>query len=320
MKAEAMNQLVIRDHTTVGIAVPQMFPPGPTDLALIKEHLTLVEALGYESVWTQHGVFATSPNLDPFTLLAFAASCTRTIKLGISVVVLPYHDPVNVAKISASLDQISGGRLILGVGIGGDGESYPAFGFDASHRIARFEDAVTLIRRLWAEPSVDFQNNFWNLENVSINPKPVQKPHIPIWFGASADSAVERAAKMGDGFMGAGAANASDIAAFRKVLAKLRSALEENGRDPATFPISKRVYLAIDDDRESANRKIQQWFLDHYHSAELGMTVSLIGSVDEIVDKLGPLAEEGLDMIMFNPVYNLIEHAQVIAERVVPQL
>ena len=75
--------------------------------------------LGYESVWTQHGVFATSPNLDPFTLLAFAASCTRTIKLGISVVVLPYHDPVNVAKISASLDQISGGRLILGVGIGG---------------------------------------------------------------------------------------------------------------------------------------------------------------------------------------------------------
>ena len=125
---------------------------------------------------------------------------------------------------------------------------------------------------------------------------------------------------MGDGFMGAGAANASDIAAFRKVLAKLRSALEENGRDPATFPISKRVYLAIDNDRESANRKIQQWFLDHYHSAELGMTVSLIGSVDEIVDKLGPLAEEGLDMIMFNPVYNLIEHAQVIAERVVPQL
>ena len=114
---------------------------------------------------------------------------------------------------------------------------------------------------------------------------------------------------MGVGFMGAGAANASDIAAFRKVLAKLRSALEENGRDPATFPISKRVYLAIDDDRESANRKIQQWFLDHYRSAELGMKVSLIGSVDEIVDKLGPLAEEGLDMIMFNPVYNLIEHA-----------
>ncbi len=320
MKAEAMNQLVIRDRTTVGIAVPQMFPPGPTDLGLIREHLTLVEQLGYESVWTQHGVFATSPNLEPFTLLAFAASCTRTIKLGISVVVLPYHDPVNVAKISASLDQISGGRLILGVGIGGDGDSYPAFGFDASHRIARFEDAVTLIRRLWAEPSVDFQNRFWNLENVSINPKPVQKPHIPIWFGASADSAVERSARMGDGFMGAGAANASDIAAFRKVLAKLRSSLEENGRDPATFPISKRVYLAIDDDRESANRKIQQWFLDHYHSAELGMKVSLIGSVDEIVDKLGPLAEEGLDMIMFNPVYNLIEHAQVIAEQVVPQL
>ena len=315
-----MTTLQIRNRTTVGIAVPQMFPPGPTDLGLIKDHLTLVEALGYESVWTQHGVFATSPNLDPFTLLAYAASFTQTIKLGISVVVLPYHDPVNVAKISASLDQISGGRLILGVGIGEGREMYPAFGFDSSHRIARFEDAITLIRRLWSEPSVDFQNRFWDLENVSLNPKPLQKPSIPIWFGASADSAVERSARMGDGFMGAGAANASDIAAFRKVLAKLRSALEENGRDPADYPISKRVYLAIDDDRESAERKIQEWFVDHYHSAELGMKVSLIGSVDEIVDKLGPLAEEGLDMIMFNPVYNLIEHAQVIAERVVPQL
>ena len=315
-----MTNLLIRDHTAVGIAVPQMFSPGPTDLGLIKDHLTLVEELGYESVWTQHGVFATAPNLDPFTLLSYTASYTSTVKLGISVVVLPYHDPVNVAKLSASIDQISGGRFILGVGIGGDGEAYPAFGFDDSHRVTRFEEAITLIRRLWSEPSVDFENQFWKLENITVNPKPVQKPGIPILFGASAPSAVERAARMGDGFMGAGAANASDIAAFRKVLANLRNTLEKHGRDPATYPISKRVYLAIDDDRESAERKIKEWFVDHYHSAELGMTVSLIGSVDEIVDKLGPLVDEGLDMIMFNPVYNLIEHAQVIAERVVPQL
>ena len=315
-----MTNLLIRDKTTVGIAVPQMFSPGPTDLGLIKDHLTLVEELGYESVWTQHGVFATAPNLDPFTLLSYAASYTNTIKLGISVVVLPYHDPVNIAKLSASVDQISGGRFILGVGIGGDGEAYPAFGFDDAHRVTRFEDAITLIRRLWSEPSVDFENQFWKLENISVNPKPVQKPGIPILFGASAPSAVERAARMGDGFMGAGAANASDIAAFRKVLATLRNSLEKHGRDPATYPISKRVYLAIDDDRVSAERKIQEWFTDHYHSAELGMTVSLIGSVDEVVEKLGPLVDEGLDMIMFNPVYNLIEHAQVIAERIVPQL
>lgn len=315
-----MTDLLIRNKTTVGIAVPQMFPPGPTDLGLIKDHLNLVEELGYESVWTQHGVFATSPNIEPFTLLSYAASYTKAIKLGISVVVLPYHDPVNIAKLSASVDQISGGRFILGVGIGGGQESYPALGFDDTRRITRFEDAVTLIRRLWSEPSVDFENQFWKLDNITVNPKPVQKPHIPIWFGASAYSAVERAARMGDGFMGAGAANASDIAAFRKVLSNLRSALEKHGRDPRSYPISKRVYLAIDNDRESAEGKIKEWFTDHYHSAELGMTVSLIGSADEIVDKLGPLVDEGLDMIMFNPVYNLTEHAQIIAERIVPQL
>jgi len=312
-----MKKLLIRDKTAVGIAAPQMFPTGPVDLGLIQRHLKRVEALGYQSAWTQHGVFATNPSIDPFTLLAYAAACTSRIKLGISVIVLPFYDPVNLAKMSASLDQLSGGRFILGVGIGGGRSRYPSFGFNDHHRVKRFEDAIALLRCLWSESQVNFENEFWNLERVSINPKPLQKPNIPIWFGASADPALKRATRLGDGFMGAGT---SDITTFQKVLSKLRSYLAHEGRTGITFPISKRVYIAVDRDREAASKKIQKWFANYYHDASLGLKATVFGTEDEVIEQLTPLVEEGLDMIMFNPVYDLIEQAEKLSELIIPKL
>ena len=190
--------------TKVGIAVPQMFPYGPVDMGFVEEHLRLVESLGYDSVWTQDSVLGTMDTLDPFTLLAYASTVTERVGLGISVLVLPFQNPVHLAKISASLDQLSGGRLMLGVGIGNHEERYPAFGFDDKHRVTRFEHTVELLKRLWTEPQVTFKDRFWDLQNVSINPKPLQSPRPPIWFGAHAEPALERAVRIGDGWMGAG--------------------------------------------------------------------------------------------------------------------
>ena len=93
--------------TKVGIAVPQMFPYGPVDMGFVEEHLRLVESLGYDSVWTQDSVLGTMDTLDPFTLLAYASTVTERVGLGISVLVLPFQNPVHLAKISASLDQLS---------------------------------------------------------------------------------------------------------------------------------------------------------------------------------------------------------------------
>ena len=92
--------------TKVGIAVPQMFPYGPVDMGFVEEHLRLVESLGYDSVWTQDSVLGTMDTLDPFTLLAYASTVTERVGLGISVLVLPFQNPVHLAKISASLGPI----------------------------------------------------------------------------------------------------------------------------------------------------------------------------------------------------------------------
>ena len=219
--------------TKVGIAVPQMFPYGPVDMGLVEEQLRLVESLGYDSVWTQDSVLGTMDTLDPFTLLAYASTVTERVGLGISVLVLPFQNPVHLAKISASLDQLSKGRLMLGVGIGGHEDRYPSFGFDAQHRVTRFEHTVELIKRLWTEPQVTFKDRFWDLQDVSINPKPLQSPRPPIWFGAHAEPALERAVRIGDGWMGAGSSTTN---AFKRSIAHIRSYMAEVGRDPEHSP------------------------------------------------------------------------------------
>ena len=309
--------MLIGSKTRVGIAVPQMFPDGRIDMDLVSRHLKLVESLGYDSVWTMDGLVATMTSLDPFTLLAYASTVTEKVKLGISVLVMPFQSPINLAKMTASLDQISGGRLIVGVGIGGHIEQYPAFGIDPQHRVTRFEDSVDLLKRLWTEPEVSFQGRFWTLDSVSVTPKPKQQPHPPIWFGGGADPALKRAVRMGDAWMGAGY---STIPAFKKCLKTIRLYLDEAGRDPSSFPVSKRVYIAVDRNKEEASRKLQEWFADFYHDAPAALRVAIFGPEEEVIDRLGELVSEDLDMIMFNPVYDLVEQAERLARDIVPKL
>lgn len=309
--------LLAGKKTKVGIAVPQMFPYGPVDMEFVAQHLRLVESLGYDGVWTQDSVLGTMDTLDPFTLLAYASTVTESVSLGISVLVTPFQHPIHLAKISASLDQLSRGRLILGVGIGGHEDKYPAFGFNAQHRVTRFEHTLELVKRLWTETSVTFKDRFWDLQNVSINPKPLQSPRSPIWFGAHAEPALERAVRVGDGWMGAGSSSTN---AFKRAIGHIRSYMAEVGKDPSTFPLGKRVYVAIDNDRERAARRLEEWFGGYYHDAARARKVSVFGSEEEVIDGLGRIMEEDPDMLMFNPVFDLVDHAERIASDIVPKL
>ena len=138
--------IVIGKRTKVGIAVPQTFPDGPFEISVIEENLKLIESLGFDSVWTHDQAIGAIQTLDPFVLLAYAARHTTNLKLGISVIVTPYRSPVHLAKSGASLDQISGGRFILGLGIGSDTEVYPAFGITPESRATRFEEQIEVIQ------------------------------------------------------------------------------------------------------------------------------------------------------------------------------
>ncbi|HVN30054.1 MAG TPA: LLM class flavin-dependent oxidoreductase [Candidatus Binataceae bacterium] len=298
-----------------GIAIPQMLVSA--EARFLRDFLARAEALGYDSVWVQEQILGDAPMLEPVTLLTFAAALTSKVRLGTSVILPLTRHPIHLAKALASLDQLSDGRLILGVGIGGPHVPEAPFGIPKENRARRFVEGIRVLKALWTEPRASFAGDFWKFENLAMEPKPLQKPHPPIWFGARDEIALKRTVRLGDGWMGAGSSSTAD---FIKQSAMLRRLLEEAGRDPAKFPVSKRVYLAIDDNRERAEQRLRAWFGERYKNADMASRVSIWGGVAECVDKLGELVRAGAQHFLLNPVFDDIEHLEKLASDVMPQL
>ena len=301
----------------VGIAMPQFFQEGPTDMELLRRWVARAEELDFESLWTQEDITGDDPSLEPLTQLSYVAALTTQARLGVSVMVAPLRNPVQLAKALGSLDQMSRGRLTVGVGIGGRQNMYPAFGLTTDRRARRFVELLDVMKALWTEPQATYEGQFWQLDGVPMEPKPVQKPHPPLWFGGRHPDALRRAVRHGDGWMGAGS---STTATFLECVQQLNTFLEEAGRDPATFPISKRVYLAVDDNEKRAEERITTWFDNRYHNAPLGAEVSVWGSAAQCAEKLAEIVDGGAEMLMLNPMFDHMEHLEQLTEEVIPNI
>jgi probable F420-dependent oxidoreductase len=298
-----------------GIAIPQMLVSA--EVRFLRDFLARAEALGYDSVWVQEQILGDAPMLEPITMLTFAAALTSKVRLGTSVILPVTRNPIHLAKALSSLDQLSQGRLTLGVGMGGPHVPEPPFGIPKENRARRFVEVLQIVKALWTQPRASFAGEFWKFENLAMEPKPIQKPHPPIWFGARDEIALKRTVRLGDGWMGAGSSTTGDFITQSTVLRRL---LEEAHRDPAKFPISKRVYLAIDDNRERAEKRLRAWFGERYKNADMASRVSIWGGVAECVDKLGELVRAGAQHFLLNPVFDEIEHLEKLASDVMPRL
>ena len=307
----------MNSRLTLGVAIPQTFPDGRVDPRGIRDFLQRAEALGFHSAWVVEHMFGTIPALAPVELLTYAAAVTERLRLGAAVLLTALRTPVHTAKSLATLDQLSGGRLIVGVGLGGNPKIYPAFGLTASRRAARFAEGLRLMKRLWTEPAVTADGEFYRLENASLQPRPLQTPHPPLWFGGHHPLALRRAVELGDGFIGAGSASTATFAEQMKVL---RAILAERGRDASAFPIGKRVYLAIDRDRARAGKRLAEWFGAFYGRPALAEEVSVWGDVDTCVEGLRAVAAAGAGFLMLNPVFDEAEQLERIAADLAPRL
>lgn len=307
----------MRSRVRLAVGIPQTFVPGPVDTGKIRAFLTRAEALGFESAWVVEQVLGSIGSLEPVELLAYAAGITERIRLGTAVLLTPLRSPVHLAKSLATLDQLSHGRLIVGIGLGGNPKVYPAFGFTADRRAARFREGIRLLQALWTEPRVTFAGEFWKLEGATMEPKPFQKPHPPIWFGAHHPNALRRTVELGAGFMGAGSAS---TATFVEEVRLLRDMLTEARRDPATLDIGKRVYIAIDRDRARAGRRLAEWFGAFYGRPALAAEVSVWGSVDECVEGLRAVLAGGARLLMLHPVFDELDQLEAFAAEIAPRL
>ena len=300
-----------------GIAIPQSFADPSFDAGVIRQFIPRAEALGYEGLWVQEQIVGDSPILEPVTLLTYAAALTTIVRLGTSVLITVIRNPVQLAKSLASLDQLSRGRLIVGVGVGGPHVPEAVFGVSSEHRGRRFVEGLQVMKALWTQSRATISGEFWQFENVAMEPKPMQKPHPPLWFGAREAVALKRAARLGDGWMGAGSSSSADFVAQAELL---RRFLDETKRDANEFPISKRVYIAVDGDRVRAERRLRDWFGMRYKNADMAARVSVWGSRAECIDKLGEIVRAGARYLLLNPVFDEMEHLELLASDVIPKL
>ena len=274
-------------NTPCGIGIPQDFIDRPVNMQLIRDYVQKAEALGYDSLWVQEQIVGDVPILEPVTLLTYVAALTSRVRLGTSVMLTVLRNPVQLAKSLSSLDQMSQGRLAVGVGIGGHVPE-SIFGYPSEHRVRRFVEGLQVMKALWTESKATVTGTYWQFKDVSMEPKPVQKPYPPVWFGARQAPALKRAVQHGDGWMGAGSSSTAD---FVQQYGQLQRFLEEAKRDPATFAISKRVYLAVDNDRNRAAQRLRTWFGVRYKNADMASRVAVWGSKAECLDRLGELVK-----------------------------
>lgn len=300
-----------------GIGIPQSFANSKLDLKLIREFVPRAEALGYDSLWVQEQIITDAPLLEPVTLMTYAAALSSKARIGSSVLLIVIRNPVQLAKSLATLDQLSQGRLIAGIAIGGPHVPEKVFGVAGGKRSRRFIEALEVIKALWTQPKATYKGEYWQFENVAMEPKPLQKPHPPLWFGARTELGLKRAVRYGDGWMGPGSTSTADFAEHVRIV---RRQLDETRRDPANFPISKRVYLAVDENRDRAERRLGEWFQMRYKNAAMGSQVSIWGSRAEVTDKLRELVRAGAQHLLLNPVFDEMEQAELLAREVIPHL
>ncbi len=246
----------------------------------VSDHVAWPQAIGSQYPYSDDGSFAPPPDmpwLDPIGTMFFVAACTETLKLGPTVMILGYRPPVLTAKAIASLDHLSGGRVILGVGVGWMREEFEVLGMPYDHRGKRADEQLELFQGFFTEARPSYSGAFYDVPEVGFEPKPVNGS-VPIWVGGDSEAAFRRIARFGDGLHAA----FQPLATVQASWGRVREVVSEAGRDPASVRLSVRLYL----DPEGS----------------MPASKSIAGSNAEMADTIGHWAAIGVDHILLDPV------------------
>ena len=221
---------------------------GIEDVQSILQLATRAEELGLDSVWASEHVFSTSyiferignrPYYEPLVLLSYVAATTKRVSLGTTVLVLPYHNPIRLAKTAATLDVLSGGRLVIGVGVGMIEQESNAMGSPFAERGAITDEAIAIMKELWSQEDPSYQGRFHSFSGMKFSPKPLQKPTIPLLIGGVSRAAIRRAARVGDGWH----PNALPPEELSQGIRYLQEQAQAAGKDPSRVPVSVSASL-----------------------------------------------------------------------------
>ena len=263
------------------------------------------EELGFDSVWASDHVFNSGhvlqrigdkPYYEPMTILSYVAATTKSVLLGTSVLVLPNHNPINLTKTAATLDVMSGGRLVLGVGVGAVENEMEAMGSPYAERGAITDESIQVMKELWTQQDPSFQGRFHNFSGMKFSPKPTQNPHVPLIIGGSGRAAIRRAARLGNGWH----QSALPLEEFSQKIQYLRERTKTSGRTSGEIPISVSAAMrgreghALGTDPEEILHKARSY-------EELGVQRMVISSntrdPDQMLPDMEMLAREVLPQL-----------------------
>lgn len=279
----------------VGISLPQLGPQAlPENLV---EAARLAEKLGYDSVWVlERLLWPLSPRepypaapdgrlpetyqsvLDPIETLTFVAAHTTSVQLGTSVLVLPYHTPIELARRLASLDVLSNGRVLVGVGAGWSRDEFEAAGTPFERRGARCDEFLQAMIELWTKDPVRFDGEFYHIPESMVGPKPVQKPHPPIYVAGFGQYTFDRAAKFGSGWNPAGIMSFEALAAM---INQFQQTAERAGR--GSLEVVLRAFTMLFKEPAGSNRS------------------PMTGSADQIREDTARLRDIGVTHLIQSP-------------------
>ncbi len=297
---------------------------GPEQLRSVAQR---AEDLGYDHVWVSDHIilpkkvdsfypYATDgvptfrpdePYYEPLAALNFIAGCTQRIRLGTHVLIIPYRNPVLTAKILSTLDVLSGGRVILGAGVGWMEEEFQAMGLDTyKERGAVTDEYLQLYREFWTKESPSFQGKYYQISDSGFEPKPLQKP-LPIWIGGHTGAAIRRAAKYGDGWMPIGLRPPAilDPEELSGKIARLRKLTVEAGRPEDAVSLTFSTGIVFNDSAGSSREMMQgrpeQIAADLRQYQDLGVSNFIIGfrggTVPELQENMERFSREVMTLV-----------------------
>ncbi|MDP6454854.1 MAG: LLM class flavin-dependent oxidoreductase [SAR202 cluster bacterium] len=301
----------------IGIHIPAAFPDRPPDAGRYKDFFQATEDLGFHSLWTEDRIFHASNFLESTTLMTWAAAVTESIQIGTAVMVMALRNAPLLARQLSTLDHLSGGRIHLGISIGGSPAEYRGMGSPMNRRVSLLRENISVLRQLLTGEPTTRPGRFYDLQEAIIRPSTLNPDGIPIYMGGQADDALRRAGELTEGWIQSPFAAPDD---FKKSWALVRQGAERAGKNPNNLESGKLIYAAVDDDAKSAYDAMSGFLRGYYGDRADVRAMSALGTPDDVTRELKHFADAGVQTFMLGVPNLNIKHLERIATEVVPDL
>lgn len=306
----------------IGVSLSAAFHQGELDVRAMKHNARQVEWLGFDAVWSGDHIIMHNPMLDVMTVLATYAAVTDRVKIGTSVYLMPLRHPIVTAKQVTSLDLLSEGRFVFGVGVGGEiVREFDAVGVPVRERGRRTDEGLEILTRVLSQENVTYMGKHYQIHAVTLVPRPKQQPYPPIWVGGRSEAAVRRAARFGNGWLG----YLNSSKRLQEAMQQMQDLAQTFGRNAAEIQGGMLLFTAIAKDYETARQMAIDNLSRRYNQPfdNLVDRYCILGTPDQCLEKLQTYIDAGMSNVVFGftcPSEQMPEQIEQCAKEVLPSL